>query len=97
MARTAKLSADGTTLFITQDGDTDEYVLERLDPDPSVAKLAIRLKKIARDGSSFSIYDVSLRSWGWECDCPDFHYRKDGTGVPCKHIGAMIAKGVIKP
>lgn len=94
MARTAKLVGD--TLYLTEDGVTDEYVLERLDPHPSVGHPAVRLNKMARDGSSFEQYDAIKAPHGWRCDCPWGTYGHEKTGKPCRHLAALLRLGVIR-
>lgn len=29
------------------------------------------------------------------CDCPDYLFRREGTGQPCKHGAALVAKGLV--
>lgn len=77
-------------LQLTKDGETTSYRLEKLKPDPRVAKIAWRLW--TDEGRS---YDVHISAAGHaECECQDFIYRhRDGT--PCKHLLAAFAEGLL--
>jgi len=35
---------------------------------------------------------IGTESGQWECDCPDWMYRKRRTGEPCKHIRRALAQ-----
>ena len=58
-----------------------------------VADRAFRLTKA--DGT---IYDVAQTSYGPQCDCPDYIFRRDGLDPSgCKHIRALVGSGLIVP
>ncbi len=68
------------------------YRVYSIDVDESVGTAGFRLRKIAAG----SIYDVVVRPWGPECDCPDFincRMHKDPKG--CKHIAALRKANLI--
>ena len=68
------------------------YVLTKLTPDPRVARVAYRLGY--RKGGGWVTYDVHEGSFGWECECADFVYRKEGSESPCKHVAAVLEAGL---
>ena len=74
------LTIGGTTYEI-------ESLAEALDP----GFRAFRLIKV--DGT---IYDVAQTSYGPQCDCPDYIFRRDGLDPSgCKHIKALVGTGLI--
>lgn len=88
---------DGDTLLIRIGAAVTAYELTWLDPHPSVGHPALRLTKRAADGSpSETAYALIRRPWGWECTCGSFEFHTPKTHKPCKHIGALMAKGVIR-
>jgi len=59
---------------------------------PAIADRAYRLTK--GDGT---IYDVAQTSYGPQCDCPDYIFRRDGLDPRgCKHIQALVGFGLIR-
>jgi len=62
------------------------YTLERLTEALLPGSRAFRL--IKGDGT---IYDVAQTSYGPQCDCPDYIFRRDGLDpAGCKHIKALV-------
>jgi hypothetical protein len=62
------------------------YAIERLTEAPLPGSRAFRL--IKGDGT---IYDVAQTSYGPQCDCPDYIFRRDGLDpAGCKHIKALV-------
>ena len=71
--------------------DRTTYALERVACHPSIGPRAYRLTK--GDGVA---YDVAQTSFGLQCDCPDFIFRRDGIDPDgCKHVRALIDSGLI--
>jgi hypothetical protein len=69
------------------------YRVEPLECGPGVASRAFRLNK--GDGT---LYDVAQTSFGPECDCPDFIFRRAGLDpLGCKHVKALVGQGLIEP
>jgi len=59
--------------------------------DPTAARRCWSLRKA--DGTS---YHASQHTWGAECDCPDFIFRRDGRDpAGCKHVKALTALGML--
>lgn len=74
------------TLFI----NGTAYSVRPIRPDdPDVAR-AFRIRK----GGS-EAYTVAVTRYGPTCECGDWTWRKDGTGIPCKHIAACRAVGLL--
>ena len=76
------------------------YQLERLNPDPAVAKWAWRLSYRRRIGKTneteLVIYDVHEDEFSVHCDCPDATYRKkEDTAELCKHQIGLAEAGLI--
>ena len=61
----------------------DTYAVVPLNPHPSVARKAFRLRK---QTGNRNVYDIRLTPYGPECDCPGFIYRRR-----CKHVRALAA------
>jgi hypothetical protein len=59
----------------------DIYAVIPLNPDPSVARKAFRLRKQTGDRN---VYDIQLTERGPKCECRGFSYRRR-----CKHIRAL--------
>ena len=67
------------------------YEIERLAEPLVPGARAFRL--IKDDGT---IYDVAQTTYGPECDCPDYLFRRDGLDpAGCKHIKALVGSGLI--
>ena len=67
------------------------YEIERLAETLVPGARAFRL--IKDDGT---IYDVAQTTYGPECDCPDYLFRRDGLDpAGCKHIKALVRSGLI--
>jgi hypothetical protein len=66
------------------------YALRPIPCDPEAASVVYRLRK--SDGTT---YHVAKTQHGLTCECGDFEFRKNGTGVPCKHIAAAVAVGLM--
>jgi hypothetical protein len=67
------------------------YEIERLAETFHPGSRAFRLTK--EDGT---IYDVAQTSYGPECDCPDYIFRRDGLDpTGCKHIKALVWSGLM--
>ena len=75
-------------LLILDDGTS--YELQRLAPDPEIAKKAWRLRKV---GGKREVYDVPLSEFGWNCDCAAATLRPERG--ECKHLAAMRAVGIV--
>ncbi|SIO02228.1 hypothetical protein SAMN05444166_2076 [Singulisphaera sp. GP187] len=68
------------------------YLVEPLECGPGAALRAFRLNKA--DGT---LYDVAQTSFGPECDCPDFVFRRAGLDpLGCKHVKALVGQGLIE-
>ncbi|WP_406700764.1 hypothetical protein V5E97_18410 [Singulisphaera sp. Ch08] len=68
------------------------YLVEPLECGPGAAVRAFRLNK--GDGT---LYDVAQTSYGPECDCPDFIFRRAGLDPSgCKHVRALVGQGLIE-
>ena len=68
------------------------YAIEPLAETLLPGARAFRL--IKDDGT---IYDVAQTSYGPECDCPDYLFRRDGLDpAGCKHIKALVGSGLIE-
>jgi len=75
------------------------YTVRILDPDPRVARRAIRLTRtvfIPSEKRSTTVsYDVAYSDeFGFSCECQDWIYRRANSGVPCKHGAALKAVGL---
>jgi hypothetical protein len=71
--------------------DRTTYALERVACHPSIGPRAYRLTK----GNGVT-YDVAQTSFGLQCDCPDFIFRRDGIDPDgCKHVRALVDSGLI--
>jgi hypothetical protein len=69
------------------------YAIEPLAETLLAGTRAFRL--IKNDGT---IYDVAQTSYGPQCDCPDYLFRRDGLDPSgCKHIKALVGWGMIEP
>ncbi len=93
----AKLVGDRLTITAetqTRGLVTETYAVARLEPHASVARAAFRLTKLA-GGAPSERYDVREDSYGLSCDCADYLWRRDGTGLGCKHIQAALAVGLL--
>jgi len=66
------------------------YTVEDVRPDPRVAYPAYALKK--DDGE---VYHVAVDKFGPTCSCPHATFRGQESRVPCKHVLAMIAVGLV--
>jgi len=67
------------------------YAVRPVPCDPTAAQRCWSLRK-----SDGTIYHASLQSWGAECDCPDFVFRRDGLDpAGCKHLKALRALGIV--
>ena len=67
------------------------YAIERLAEPYLPGTRSFRLTK--GDGT---MYDVAQTSYGPQCDCPDYIFRRDGLDPSgCKHIRALIGSGLI--
>ncbi len=64
--------------------DEQPYVLKRLGRD----QYKLSAQGGARDGAN---YRTGRTRTSWHCSCPDHQNR----GVRCKHIGALIALGLL--
>lgn len=75
-------------ILIRRDGPKAEmqpYDVTALDPDPSIGRPAIRLKKLG--GESF---DIILSDGEHLCECPDFRHRRQNRDPKgCKHIAGL--------
>lgn len=87
------LCLDGRVLLIRENGKTDRYLIQHLNPDPSIGATAIRLLKVV--GDDFDSRDLIRRVWGWECSCAHGTYKHQKTGRPCRHLAALLELGVI--
>jgi hypothetical protein len=78
---------ESTVRIIFRIGDMD-YAVVPLRPDMAVARKAYRLRK---QGGDHAVYDVSLRSYGPECECLGFlRWNR-----PCKHIRTLQVAGML--
>jgi len=68
------------------------YFLRFLSSDPQIGAPAWRLTKT--DGSVS--YDVILLPTGAECTCADATFRRQNEEVPCKHVRACKAAGLLR-
>jgi hypothetical protein len=40
-------------------------------------------------------YEVRRDGGGWKCSCPDFLYRRENSGLICKHVRILIECGIV--
>lgn len=87
-----------TRLFLVI--DDKQYLVRREAIDPeSGAERCYRLRNA--EGNVYHVARVhypETASHVNECDCPDFVFRRsDHSNGPCKHIGALVAHGLLDP
>jgi hypothetical protein len=59
---------------------------------PEIGTVAYELHKL----DTGNRYHVVRDGFGLvRCDCPDYEFRRDGTGPLCKHGAALVAKGLV--
>lgn len=66
------------------------YNVQNLNPDPKVAFPAFSLTKPNGDS-----WHISVNEHGPSCTCPHATYRGSNARVPCKHIAAARAVGLL--
>ena len=83
----------GSRLFISDDGETTEYKVQRLTPDPIVASAAVRLTRV---GSPVEVYDVAVTEFGLECSCADWIFKRSNEKHGCKHCVCCVTVGLLR-
>jgi hypothetical protein len=76
-------------LTITTPRKVTRYLIERITPDKSFGKWAVRLWVVESDDSEH--YDIVGTPHGLECSCPSFNWKHRNTEDGCKHVEALIA------
>lgn len=67
------------------------YSVRPIRSDDAEILVAWRLRKLGADAA----HVVAATASGPTCECGDFTWRRAGTGLPCKHIAALRAVGLL--
>jgi hypothetical protein len=87
--KTARPTHGTCRLTLTINGTA--YAVRPIATDSFAAIKAFRLRK--SDGTA---YDVAQTVHGFECDCPDWTFHRDGIDPDgCKHVKALVACGLL--
>lgn len=68
------------------------YVAALIAAEDDEVLAAVRLT-----GPAGQVYDVARTVHGFACTCPDFIWKREGTGTNCKHVVACHAAGLLDP
>lgn len=68
------------------------YTIEPARIHPEVGSVAFRMTKVATNNTYHVHRDIHGEV---RCDCPDFEFKRSGTGVACKHGARLVELGML--